>query len=76
MQLWEKLFAQTVEEGGGEYVGVTDVEFDYRLVFFNNPETKSTLALKVSADNILTAERVRDHIKENTMLFKEIAGTR
>ena len=72
MQSWEGPYAKTVEEGGGEYIGVTDNEFDYRLVFFNNPNTKSTLALKVSANLPLTIERVSDHILENNKVFSGV----
>lgn len=49
-EVYEKHFRRIVKEGGGEWVGIQEVEHeDYDLVLFSSPKTGSTLAVKTSA---------------------------
>jgi hypothetical protein len=56
-----------VEDGGGSWVCIMDCSpHSTDLVLFNSKQTGSTLALKVTE---ITAEHVREHIKESNLKF-------
>lgn len=53
---------KTVTAGGGQYVGIQD-----GWVYFNDPQTKTTLTVRV---DVLTSDAVRNRIAESRALYE------
>ena len=65
----ESLARLAVKDGGGQWVGIQEVEgTSYGLTLFNSPMTGSTLALLT---NGITADKVRRRIEEHNALFQQ-----
>lgn len=67
----ESLARLAVKDGGGQWVGIQEAEgMPYDLILFNSPTTGSTLALKSHVGCEITADKVRQRIKDSDILFK------